>query len=661
MSESSSSTRTTFSRLTHRLLTRGAAVALAAGLFVAQAPAAMATDLMTDLGEHLSWASDVTTANDKIFISGSDRIVVADSRGSLTGVITDLPGVIGLAAAPDGARLYAALSEANQVAEIDTASLAVTRRIDLKAFACPSPWYLSLSGSRLYVGHGCYAQPGTGGVVSIDVAAPQPEQTQLVTGAYSVPIVGAAGTTLVVGSQGLYPGSFAVYDVSGSGATLRGEINGHDHDFSGLNDLAISSDGSTVFTTYNTPSRYDAWDTTDLTLIRSYGVEPTFTGRSNAVALSPDGASVVGGRWDDTSVGVFDTATGTKTFTYANPDVRLVDKTLVHTGKDVFGVVEGESGRLYLWRVPDVALPMSELTLTAPSSATVLQPLTLTGRLTLSDGSAPGAQPLVVTRRLPDGTRETLPAATTTADGAFTITDTPSVTGAIGYEVLWQGNSAFRLSRASATVNVVKAKSSISLTPPSSATALQPFTLMGQLTLANGSVPGEQRLTVTRDLPTRPVETLPAVTTAADGTFTITDTWPLGGTGKYEVRWPGNALYGQATATLDITVAKAQTELTLSGPERAAAGKELQFSGALTSASRLPSSVLIEVFRTVTNRDGTETVQLPSIQVYGESTFGFTDTPQAGGEHTYTVKWSGGLAHMPAEGSHVVVVGGPLD
>ncbi|MEU6718489.1 hypothetical protein ABZ897_44095 [Nonomuraea sp. NPDC046802] len=76
---------------------------------------------------------------------------------------------------------------------------------------------------------------------------------------------------------------------------------------------------------------------------------------------------------------------------------------------------------------------------------------------------------------------------------------------------------------------------------------------------------------------------------------------------------------------------------------------------------RLPSSVLIEVFRTIANRDGTETVKLPSIQVYGEPTFDFTDNPQAGGEYTYTVKWSGGLAHMPAEGSHVVVVGGPLD
>ncbi|MFF0862242.1 hypothetical protein ACFYUV_10855 [Nonomuraea sp. NPDC003560] len=190
---------------------------------------------------------------------------------------------------------------------------------------------------------------------------------------------------------------------------------------------------------------------------------------------------------------------------------------------------------------------------------------------------------------------------------------------------------------------------------------LEPLTLTGRLALSDGSAPGAQPLVVTRRLPDGTRKTLPATTTTADGTFTITDTWPLGGTGTYEVSWPGSALYGQATATLGITVAKAQAELTLSGPKKAPAGKELQFSGALTSASRLPSSVLIEVFRTVTDRDGTETVQLPSIQAYGELTFGFTDTPQAGGEYTYTVKWSGGPAHLPAEDSHVVVVGGASD
>ncbi|MER6950709.1 hypothetical protein ABT294_42495 [Nonomuraea sp. NPDC000554] len=41
-------------------------------------------------------------------------------------------------------------------------------------------------------------------------------------------------------------------------------------------------------------------------------------------------------------------------------------------------------------------------------------------------------------------------------DGAFTFADIPSVSGAITYDVLWNGNSNFRWSRTLATVTVAR-------------------------------------------------------------------------------------------------------------------------------------------------------------------------------------------------------------
>src|SRR4029453_14515457 len=108
-------------------------------------------------------------------------------------------------------------------------------------------------------------------------------------------------------------------------------------------------------------------------------------------------------------------------------------------GLDVFaGLNDWQRGEFYLWRIADATLPKSAISLTPPASATALDPMTMTGRLTLSDGTAPGAQQLVVTRTLPDGTSTTLP-ATMAADGTFAINDTPPVSGDIRYDVSWNG------------------------------------------------------------------------------------------------------------------------------------------------------------------------------------------------------------------------------
>ncbi len=120
---------------------------MTAGLLTALAPAVSAADSTTDLGVSLdiyTKSGDVAVGGGKVFVSANDRIVVADTRGTLTGAITGLSGATALAITPDGTRLYTALRGSNEVAEIDTAALAVIRRIDLassrarRACRCPA-------------------------------------------------------------------------------------------------------------------------------------------------------------------------------------------------------------------------------------------------------------------------------------------------------------------------------------------------------------------------------------------------------------------------------------------------------------------------------------------------------------------------------------------
>ncbi|MFC4011118.1 hypothetical protein ACFOY2_28095 [Nonomuraea purpurea] len=99
---------------------------------------------------------------------------------------------------------------------------------------------------------------------------------------------------------------------------------------------------------------------------------------------------------------------------------------------------------MHLWRIEDITRTPSSLTLTMPSDAVAGKPLTVTGKFTLSDGTEPGVQQLIVTRRrLGGGATQTLPAVTTAANGTFTITDAPPETGDTAYIATWEGNTNY--------------------------------------------------------------------------------------------------------------------------------------------------------------------------------------------------------------------------
>ncbi|MCA2230120.1 hypothetical protein [Nonomuraea aurantiaca] len=67
-----------------------------AGLLTVAASAASAADTTTDLGVTSdSYTADLAVGGGRVFVPADDRIIVADTGGNLTGVVTGLSGVRG--------------------------------------------------------------------------------------------------------------------------------------------------------------------------------------------------------------------------------------------------------------------------------------------------------------------------------------------------------------------------------------------------------------------------------------------------------------------------------------------------------------------------------------------------------------------------------------
>ncbi|MGS2648290.1 YncE family protein [Streptosporangium sp. G12] len=532
----------------------GLLTSLLTGLLTVAAPAASAADTTTDLGVTFgSYAADLAVGGGRVFVAAEDRIIVADTGGNLTGgVVTGLSDIRELAMNADDTRLYAALTGSNEVAEIDTASLAVTRRIDLSAHPCPQT--LALLGERLWVGHGC--DDGHGGVVGLDLGAAAPAPVAVGGEHLSAPVLAAAGDTLVVGRTGLHHADMLVYDVGGGTPELRGTIDGRKWRMDYLRDLALTSDGTTLFAAADAPGHFSRYDTTTLAATGTYG--DGWDGYPSAVALGAGGAYVAAGRqWGSTDLTLYDAATGAAMFAADQPDAETLPDGVAFSGPDVFVLLRSSAGRLLLWRVTGVALPASDLTVTAPARAWAGSPVTVEGRLTRADGKALGLKPLAVTRRLPDGRKKQITGVTTQKNGTFTFEDTPPDIGEVTYFVFWDGDDRYRRSSASATV-MVRHVSTLTMEGPQSGVVGTAMELTGVLT-AGGEPPSPgATLTVQRSVYVDNVSggsvKLPPVSVNADGTYMFTDTPAIAGRYSYLALWSGDATAGPAKAVYQIMV-----------------------------------------------------------------------------------------------------------
>ncbi|MFC8433420.1 choice-of-anchor D domain-containing protein [Streptomyces sp. NPDC057253] len=194
---------------------------------------------------------------------------------------------------------------------------------------------------------------------------------------------------------------------------------------------------------------------------------------------------------------------------------------------------------------------------------------------------------------------------------------------------------------------VPPAATSLQLIAPATAVPGRSLTVTGTLT-STAALAAGQVVKVTRD-----GTALPGVTTAADGSFTFTDTPSTEGTFTYAASYAGDATHASASSSGLVQVAKLPTTVTLSAPATATRAQALTVTGRL-SGSPFASGTVVKVTKTdLANPNG---VALADAKVATDGSFSFKDTPQIGGANTYKVSFGGDVSHKGADRTATVQV-----
>ncbi|MFI6237669.1 hypothetical protein ACIBD9_29245 [Micromonospora sp. NPDC050784] len=300
----------------------------------------------------------------------------------------------------------------------------------------------------------------------------------------------------------------------------------------------------------------------------------------------------------------------------------------------------------------DPTLPTSAIALEAPASATALDPITITGRLTLEDGTDPGVQQVAVNRVVPDETWTTL-FTNTAVDGTFTLTDIPPLSGHLRYDAYWFSTENYQGSTASVTVAVAGRAATLTLDGSRIGRDGRQLSLTGTLGL-DGKAPGQpQTLAVTRTIWNNrldgAVQQLPNITTDGRGAFTILDTPTQGGRHVYTVSWDGDPVYAASSASHEIAVSSPDSHIAGQVAEPAYLGLAFWVTGAVTyDVGVCAGPTVVRVSRRI---NGGAAQQLPNVTTDASCGFGFDDTVGRTGQVAYTVTWDGDSTHRRTTGT----------
>ena len=186
--------------------------------------------------------------------------------------------------------------------------------------------------------------------------------------------------------------------------------------------------------------------------------------------------------------------------------------------------------------------------------------------------------------------------------------------------------------------------STLTLDGPAEVQAYDSVTITGRLDV-HGESTSAQRLQVTRRSIHGTVS-LPDVTTAPDGTFTITDPSVPGASHTYTVSYPGDATHSGSISTHKVNAEDVLSAITLSAPASSGRTARLTVTGKLSftgTGTHTGQDVPVKQPRTVrvTKKDLAGTYTLPAVTTTATGTFSFTDTPAVGGAVTYTATYDG--------------------
>lgn len=265
-----------------------------------------------DLGLPHYAAMVADPAHSHVFVSpsssASDLVVVVDYHTGRTAArLSGLAGATGMALSADGRTLYVALSSADAVAAVDTATLTVRSRWSTGGQTCPA--WLALAGGRLWVGEGC--DQWAGRLASLDPSHPQGgfiDSGIRPNTFYSAPLLAspAPGSSLLAtGVIGLSPAEVDLWRVSGASVSrLASESDG-----SNLEDLTFSPDGDYLLQTSGAPYQISRYATPSLTAAGHFTTGP----------YAEDGVYTADGRWIIGAAGN-GSGNGVDTFSPASPN-----------------------------------------------------------------------------------------------------------------------------------------------------------------------------------------------------------------------------------------------------------------------------------------------------------------------------------------------------
>lgn len=131
--------------------------------------------------------------------------------------------------------------------------------------------------------------------------------------------------------------------------------------------------------------------------------------------------------------------------------------------------------------------------------------------------------------------------------------------------------------------NPAKTATTLTTVAPATGTRGKALTVTGKLTLTPSAIPAGTEVAVTRtDDETPAGKALGTATVAADGSYSLTDTPPAGGTVKYTATYAGDADHAGASASDSVSVARTAATVTLDN-----AGKVYAYNGAVTFTAHL--------------------------------------------------------------------------
>ncbi|MFJ6571220.1 YncE family protein [Streptomyces sp. NPDC091292] len=389
---------------------------------------------------------------------------------------------------------------------------------------------------------------------------------------------------------------------------------------SGVSDLALSADGTTLYAAASASHEIVALDAATLDVKARYAVS-TNTGPRYVAFAGGKVWFTYGDQWDGDLGSVdpaVDPASGTDPVTLgqfpqgdgnigiwgpglldtdpSSPGLLAIGQSGISTDSMAVVDVSGDAPQMVAWHDGDYTLNegIGDIDL-VPGSAQVL--VNGTARDAYADGKFTQAGKYPAGQRAdiaanglvaqvngdklavyrPDATKP-LRTYTTSSTGTGDLTWAPDSSRI--FALVGSGGRYTLKALTGPTLNVP----TLTVNAPSKATRAKKLTVTGKLT-ATVPLPAGVSLTVTRtDLESPNGKALPAVKLKTDGTYSFTDTPPAGGTVTYRVAYAGDAGHTAVSASDKVDVSRAKTTLTLSNNGKVYSyGKDVSFKAHLGS------------------------------------------------------------------------------